>query len=199
MAKKISHYYVDNKKFYQAIVDHKHKSQAAVLIGKQVPRLSDYIGECIWKIANHLSYKPEFINYSFREEMVDDGIENCLMYFNDFDPDNYQNPFAYFTQITYFAFVRRISKEEKLRYTTYKFFHDTIITGGGSEFLIDADDKHLLPNQVYNNISEFMEKFEKKEKEKKLKRKEAKSLQFSHEEDNVKGKLQRPVSGADCH
>ena len=177
-------HYVDNKKFYEAIVNHKKAVAEAEAQGLQPPRLSNYIGECIYKIADKLSYKPCFMNYSFRDEMVDDGIENCIMYFKDFDPNKTQNPFAYFTQVIYYAFLRRIAKEERNRYTTYKFFQETVIHSVGSEMLVDSDDNHLLPTQMYDNISEFMDKFEKRENEKKKKRKEMKGLQRFYEEQN---------------
>jgi hypothetical protein len=77
------------------------------------PKVPSYIGECFLKIATHLSYKPNFVNYMFREDMICDGIENCLTYIHNFDPGKSTNPFAYFTQIIYFAFLRRISKEKK--------------------------------------------------------------------------------------
>lgn len=175
-------HYVDNKKFYEAIVAHKAKVKEYEAEGKQPPILSNYIGECIWKIASKLSNKPCFMNYSFREEMVEDGIENCLMYFKDFDITKTQNPFAYFTQIIYYAFLRRIFKEEKIRYTTYKYFHDTIITQVGTENLFDHDDKNLLSAQMYDNISTFMDKFEKRELVKKEKRKETKQSKLYEEE-----------------
>ena len=77
------------------------------------PRLTPYIAECFLKIATHLSYKPNFVNYMFREDMVCDGIENCLQYVDNFDPEKSKNPFAYFTQIIYYAFLRKIQKEKK--------------------------------------------------------------------------------------
>lgn len=183
--KKVKQHYVDNKQFYQAILQHKEKCKENEAKGLDPPRLSNYIGECIWKIAEKLSYKPCFINYSFRDEMIDDGIENCIMYFNDFDPNKTQNPFAYFTQIIYYAFLRRISKEEKVRYTTYKYFHDTVITNVDDSLFCDRDDNHLLPIQMYDNINDFMERFELKEERKKRKRKESKSLEKFY---NAEGK-----------
>ena len=72
-----------------------------------------YVGDCFLKIATHLSYKPNFVNYPFREDMICDGIENCLQYIDNFDPEKSSNPFAYFTQIIYYAFLRRIQKEKK--------------------------------------------------------------------------------------
>lgn len=106
-------HYVNNPDFLAALKEYKAKVNAAKEAGQPKPQVSNYIGECILKIANHLSYKPNFINYTYREEMISDGIENCLMYIDNFDPDKYNNPFAYFTQIIYYAFIRRIQKEKK--------------------------------------------------------------------------------------
>ena len=105
--------YVDNKKFLQAMIEHRVKCRIAEEKGKKKPDVSNYIGECFLKIANHLSYRPNFINYTFRDDMISDGIENCLQYMSNFNPDKSTNPFAYFTQIIYYAFIRRIQKEKK--------------------------------------------------------------------------------------
>ena len=120
MAKKKSQHYVNNKEFLAAMVDFRERVAAAKAEGKERPPVSQYIGECIMKIAVHLSHKPNFINYSFKEEMISDGIENCLQYIDNFNPEKSQNPFAYFTQIIYYAFLRRIQKEKKQMYTKYK-------------------------------------------------------------------------------
>lgn len=172
--KKTPQHYVDNKKFYAEILKYREKLQTAREKGLEDPRIPDYIGECIWKIAEKLSTKPCFINYSYREEMVSDGIENCILYFKDYDPEKGQNPFAYFTQVIYYAFLRRIGKEEKNRYAMYKSFQENIIHSYDSSLLIDHDDNHLLPTQMYDNINEFMLKFERKEQAKKEKRKQEK-------------------------
>ena len=81
-------------------------------MGEEKPRVSNYIGECFLKIANGLSHKPNFMNYTFKDDMVSDGIENCLQYIHNFNPDKSNNPFAYFTQIIYYAFIRRIQREK---------------------------------------------------------------------------------------
>ena len=106
-------HYVNNKEFLQAMIDWKATVLEAEANDESRPQVTNYIGECFLKIANHLSYRPNFINYTYREEMISDGIENCLQYINNFDPDKSKNPFAYFTQIIYFAFIRRITKEKK--------------------------------------------------------------------------------------
>lgn len=179
-------HYVDNQKFYQEILNHKKKVTEAREKGLEDPRLPNYIGECIWKIASKLANKPCFINYSYRDEMISDGIENCILYFNDYNPDIGKNPFAYFTQVIYFAFLRRINKEEKNRYIIYKNFQETIVNNGHAGFLVDNDDNHLLTVNLYDNINDFLERFEKKEAVKKEKRKNAKEglIKFYEEENN---------------
>ena len=113
MARKKSVHYVDNKKFLEAMICWRENCQDAEEAGDEVPPLTNYIGECFLKIATHLSYKPNFINYSYRDEMISDGIQNCLQYAHNFNPEKSKNPFAYFTQIIYYAFLRRIQAEKK--------------------------------------------------------------------------------------
>ena len=114
MAKrKQTEYYVNNKEFLAAITGYRDKVIKAKEEEKPRPRVPEYVGECFLKIATHLSYKPNFVNYMFREDMICDGIENCLQYIDNFNPEKSQNPFAYFTQIIYYAFLRRIQKEKK--------------------------------------------------------------------------------------
>ena len=113
MAKRKTENYVNNRDFLDALMVYRKEVAAAEAEGKVKPRVPPYIGECFLKIATHLSYKPNFVNYMFREDMICDGIENCLTYIHNFDPEKSTNPFAYFTQIIYFAFLRRISKEKK--------------------------------------------------------------------------------------
>jgi hypothetical protein len=113
MAKRKTENYVNNKDFLDAIMVYRKQVAHATETGLPKPRVTHYIGECFLKIATHLSYKPNFVNYMFREDMICDGIENCVQYIDRFDPEKSTNPFAYFTQIIYFAFLRRIQKEKK--------------------------------------------------------------------------------------
>ena len=106
-------HYVDNKKFLEAMIEYRERCEKAAKRNRKKPEVSNYIGECFLKIANHLSFRPNFINYTFRDDMISDGIENCLQYMDNFNPDKSKNPFAYFTQIIYYAFIRRIQKEKK--------------------------------------------------------------------------------------
>ena len=111
--RKKSEHYVDNKVFLQAMIEYKDKCEKAEKRKRKKPPVTNYIGECFLKIANHLSYRPNFINYTFRDDMISDGIENCLQYLDNFNPKKSNNPFAYFTQIIYYAFIRRIAVEKK--------------------------------------------------------------------------------------
>ena len=111
--KKVTQHYVDNKKFLAEMTKFRAKVIKASEAGRKRPMVTNYIGECFLKIANHLAYRPNFINYTFRDDMISDGIENCLQYMDNFNPEKSNNPFAYFTQIIYYAFIRRIQKEKK--------------------------------------------------------------------------------------
>lgn len=174
MAAKKPNHYVDNEKFLAEILEYKRQCKEAAEAGLEKPRVSEYIGSCILLIAERLSTKPRFMNYSFRDELVSDALENCFQYFDNFDPAKSQNPFAYFTQIIYYAFHRRINKEEKNRYIIYKKFQESILDTDDVSLLVDSDDKHLISSTMYDNLNDFIGKFEKREAEKKEKRKEKK-------------------------
>ncbi len=111
--RKRSEHYVNNKEFLEAICEYKRKVKVAAENGEPKPRITNYLGECFLKIATHLSYKPNFVNYMFREDMICDGIENCVQYIHNFNPEKSSNPFAYFTQIIHYAFLRRIQREKR--------------------------------------------------------------------------------------
>jgi DNA-directed RNA polymerase specialized sigma subunit len=119
-----SSHYVDNKKFLQALIEYRQSIDDAAARGEEPPIVSKYIGECFIKIATHLSYKSNFINYTFKDDMISDGIENCLTAVAKFDPAKSSNPFAYYTQVIYFAFIRRIQKEKKQQATKYKLMEN---------------------------------------------------------------------------
>jgi DNA-directed RNA polymerase specialized sigma subunit len=125
-------HYVDNKKFLIAMTEYRNSRILAEEEGQKRPQVTNYIGECYLKIANHLSYRPNFINYTYRDDMISDGIENCLQYMDNFDPEKSKNPFAYFTQIIYYAFIRRIQKEKKQQQVKQK-----MIANFGEENMMD--------------------------------------------------------------
>lgn len=172
--------YIDNAKLLEEVLAHLKAAKEARERGELPPRLNDYLGKCILLIPQNLSLKPCFINYSFREEMVSDAVENILMYFENFDP-KLSNPFAYYTQISYYSFLRRIAKEEKLRYITLKNFQHKIIHGTeggpvGHHDILNYDDSEniIFTPKMFDNMNEFMSRFEAKEAAKKSKRKETK-------------------------
>jgi len=142
-----SEHYVNNKEFLEALVVFKTKCAAAKEAGEPRPQISNYIGECFLKIATHLSYKPNFVNYMFREDMICDGIENCVQYIENFNPEKSNNPFAYFTQIIYYAFLRRIQKEKRQLEIKNK-----ILDKSGYEVAFHTDDKS--GSSDYNTIKE---------------------------------------------
>ena len=111
--RKRSEHYVNNKEFLAALIKYREDKEIALIQGKPKPPIPRYIGECFLKIANHLSFKPNFVNYIFKEDMISDGIENCVQYIHNFNPEKSQNPFAYFTQIIHYAFLRRIQREKR--------------------------------------------------------------------------------------
>ena len=176
MAKKKSGiHYVNNKEFLEAMKEWKERCKEAEELGDPQPPVSNYIGECFLKIANHLSYRPNFINYTYREEMISDGIENCLQYCSNFNPDKSNNPFAYFTQIIYYAFIRRIQKEKKQQHVKHKIIENMnvdILMDGDSEqgVYVEYLQKNLLPPEdVY--------------KPKKKKKSEPKGLEKFYDDD----------------
>jgi len=172
--KKKPNHYVDNEKFLAEIVAYKQRVKDAAEKGEPKPRIPEYVGKCILLIAQRLSTKPRFMNYSFRDELVSDALENCFLYFDNFNPDIGSNPFAYFTQIIYYAFHRRISKEEKNRYIIYKKFQENILDTSDAALMVDYDDQHLISSTMYDNLNDFIRNFEKREAEKKEKRKQVK-------------------------
>ena len=162
--KKTKHY-INNADFLQALIEYKKRKKKNA--NEPIP---NYIGECWMKIAEGLSHKPNFINYTYRDEMISDGIENCLMYFSNFNPDKSKNPFAYFTQIIYFAFLRRISKEKKQLYVKYKATQQFGLLDEGEMY--EDENGNMKQFELYDNISEFIHNFEENKKKKKAKKAE---------------------------
>ena len=140
---KRSEHYVNNKEFLQALENY------FALEDKPKPQIPRYIGECFLKIANHLSYKPNFVNYMFKDDMICDGIENCVRYINNFNPEKSKNPFAYFTQIIYYAFLRRISQEKKQLEIKNKILEKT-----NFDEVFDANDLDASNYSDYNSIKD---------------------------------------------
>ena len=171
--KKTKHY-INNADFLNALVAYKERK----LTNPEEP-IPNYIGECWMKIAEGLSRKPNFISYTYRDEMISDGIENCLMYFDNFDPAKSNNPFAYFTQIIYYAFLRRIQRESKQMYIKYKATEHFGILD--EQELLELEDGNNRQFELYENLSEFIENFEETKKAKRMNKK-SKGLELFFEE-----------------
>ena len=147
--RKRSEHYVNNKEFLAALIKHRENIEIAEIQGKEKPRIPRYIGECFLKIATHLSFKPNFVNYMFKEDMISDGIENCVQYIHNFNPEKSQNPFAYFTQIIHYAFLRRIQKEKKQLEIKNKILEKT-----GYEQVFERDTLDDSNYSDYNQIKD---------------------------------------------
>ena len=186
-------HYVNNEDFLQAMIEFKENCELAKVAGKPRPVIPDYIARCIMMIAEKLSRKPNFYSYTFREDMVGDAIKNCILYIDNFDPTIGKNPFAYFTQIIYFAFIQRINKERKQLYVKYKSTEELSILGDYEQFELSEMDGEGEGRQfeLYENISEFIDNYEEKNnikkvsKKKKQKERELSLLEelFEEEED----------------
>ena len=164
MPKKKSEHYVNNKELLEALIVYRSKVEKNFikLYGREPtkedrskrwegkPPITNYLGDCFLKIATHLSYKPNFVNYMFRDDMISDGIENCVQYIHNFDPEKSKNPFAYFTQIIHYAFLRRIQKEKKQLEIKTKIIERT-----GFDEVMMVDDSLLSGSSSdYNTIKD---------------------------------------------
>ena len=175
MPKKKPEHYVNNKELLEAMVvyrlkvERSYKNTFGVDLAEQPkkerarrwegkPLIPNYLGESFLKIATHLSYKPNFVNYMFREDMISDGIENCVQYIHNFDPEKSKNPFAYFTQVIHYAFLRRIQKEkkqleiktkiiEKTGYDEVMMVDDSLLSGSSSEYNTIKDNIQYKTNR----------------------------------------------------
>jgi hypothetical protein len=160
--------YINNADFLKSLNDYREKCNNATKNNLPEPKIPNYIGECFLKIAEGLSTKGNFAKYPMVEDMIGDGVENCIMYFRNFDPER-KNPFAYFTQIIFYAFLRKIQKEKKQLYIRYKA---TELYGILDEFeLLENEDGSTVQFEMYDNISEFIEKYETAKNNKKIQKK----------------------------
>lgn len=156
MAKAVRHY-VNNKTLYEEMIRYKEKVKQAKADNKPAPQIPNYVGECFLLICNKLSTKPNFMNYSYRDEMIADAIENCVVAAHSFDPDKSSNPFAYFTQIAWNAFIRRIAKEKKQAYIKHKNFENSNLL---NELL---EESYSTGQSTHNEYSdEIIKSFESK-------------------------------------
>ena len=168
-------HYVDNAVFLEAMIEYKKQYHISKENGEELPIISEYLGSVFLKIAQRLSFRPNFINYAFKDDMISDGIENCLHYIHNFDPEKSSNPFAYFTQIIYYAFIRRIQKEKKQLYIKFKSMQNYEISPEYVNYM-DYDEDFSSTGDYKNSdfrvmVDEFVDNFEKSRKKKAVKKK----------------------------
>lgn len=161
--------YVDKNELVAALEMYTAQYRAAEAAGTPKPEIPRYIGECIWNIAKGLSMRGNFSNYPFREDMVMDGVENCLLYMHNFDPKKTNNPFGYFTQIIWYAFLRRIAKEKRQMYIRYKSSSELSSLG----HTYDGDEHLSFSGVNLDYINDFIEDYESKLKKTSKKKKES--------------------------
>ena len=171
-------HYVDNAKFLEAMVEYKAEYDNSIKNEKPLPQISEYLGSVFLKIAQRLSFRPNFINYAFKNDMISDGIENCLHYIHNFNPEKSNNPFAYFTQIIYYAFIRRIQKENKQLYIKYKSMQNYETNPNYMDIDHSTENAEYDSTNDYKNsdfkviVDEFVDTFEKSKKKKIIKKKD---------------------------
>jgi hypothetical protein len=167
-------HYIDNKEFLAEMVKWKKAIREAEDSGDDTPPVSDYIGTCFLKIAERLCSKSNFVNYPYKEEMIGDGIENCLMYAHNFNPRKSKNPFSYFTQIIYYAFLRRIEKEKKQAYVKLKMtenMDDGTIHKWFRENYFEKNSPREALSELFQISERDIEKYEPKKRKKRSKKK----------------------------
>jgi len=135
-------HYVSNKKFYEELVRYRLTIRECKENNDPPPPIPNYIGECLLLIAQKLSNKPNFIGYPHKEDMIADGLENCVRYLTVFDPDRSRNPFAFFTQAIKNAFIRRIKVEKKQLYLKFKSSQSQQLTSqlNDNSFVVEDND-----------------------------------------------------------
>ena len=168
-------HYVDNAKFLEEMIEYKRQYKASINNNEELPLISEYLGSVFLKIAQRLSFRPNFINYAFKDDMISDGIENCLHYIHNFDPEKSSNPFAYFTQIIYYAFIRRIQKEKKQLYIKFKSMQNYEINSTYDGSANEGDNVDLAVDYKNSDfrvmVDDFVDTFEKSKKKKAIKKK----------------------------
>lgn len=184
MAKVKPIHYVDNEKFLKEMVIYKREFDEAKAKDELPPMISEYLGDCFMKIAQRLSFRPNFINYAFKDDMISDGIENCVQYIKNFNPEKSSNPFAYFTQIIYYAFIRRIQKEKKQLYIKYKTMQSSSSLLENVEVSANDNDKgynqETMNTDQKANMYDFIKNFEDAKKAKSVAKKPVKTTNLEY-------------------
>ena len=161
---KKSRHYVNNKDLNTALVKYREVVQ-------QNPKaqIPNYIGECIRAICTKLSSRGNFSGYSFKDEMILDGIENCCAAVPSYNPEKTENAFGYFTMIAWNAFIRRIMKEQKQQYIKHKNMQNSFVAFGLEDVWAEGSTAPMKNNELSNEIiSKFENKLTKQRKQSKM-------------------------------
>lgn len=155
--------YVNNKEFYDMLVEFKQQCNQAKERDEKTPKIPEKIGNCFVMIATKLASKGNFSGYTYKDEMISDALENCVVAVHSFDPEKSKNPFAYFTQIVWYAFLRRIDKEKRQTYVKYKSLENLI-----HDYDLSEEENHGYTNFDLENekMKPIIEKFEQKKPKK---------------------------------
>ena len=164
-------HYVDNKKLNEAMIAFVDKCKVAEECGEPRPKIPEYIGECVYKIATRLATNRNFSSYTYKDEMIADGIEVCIRYMHNFNPEKSKNPFAYFTQIIYFAFLQRIQKEKKQAYIKAKSFENsaimnTLVDDANSPYFTAIQQNYVIDGEKMAAMEESFKPANKRKKNK---------------------------------
>jgi DNA-directed RNA polymerase specialized sigma24 family protein len=158
--------YINNKTLYGAMIQYKNSLKEAIENDRPKPQVSNYIGQSILLICNNLAKKPNFSGYTYKQDMISDGIIDCISAVDNFDPDKTNNPFAYFTQIAWNAFIRRIHKEKKQTYIKHKNFENSFLM---NELWEGDSNMQMVANEYSSEVvKSYEDKLTKVKKNSKL-------------------------------
>lgn len=161
LMKKKKNNYISNKELYLHMKMHR-EALLKTRNGELKPRISNYVGQAIFLICNNLAKKPNFIGYTYKGDMISDAIVDCVAAVDNFDPEKTNNPFAYFTQIAWNAYIRRIHKEKKQTYIKHKNFQNTFNDYEGEDVIQLKTNDHI--NQFIKDFEENLTKAKKQAK-----------------------------------
>ena len=163
MAKRVVNY-INNKTLYSAMIQYKNAVEDAERDNLPKPKVSNYIGESILLICNNLAKKPNFSGYTYKQDMISDGIIDCISAVENFNPDKTNNPFAYFTQIAWNAFLRRIQKEKKQTYIKHRNYENSVLLEENWEHSTAQLKSNEYSDEIVRNFENKLTKTKKSSK-----------------------------------
>lgn len=165
--------YIDKVKFYEALKEYRRIYDDAVAEGNEPPEMPKYIGECFIAIGRNFAKKPQYFEYTWKDDMINDGVLDCVKYWRTFDPEKSTEAFSYFTQCFYNAFSRKLNEENKQKYIKYKTCENKGIFGEYDKYIVESDSGELSDDDKqssyisYENVSTYVSEYEEKIKRKK--------------------------------